>query len=305
MLLSIRPEGRRSRGVVASIMGVFSYPKSAGILPADGERSLRTTQRLFIYTVLMIFDWAKRMQIRIAVGIILTLLVVIGGGTFAFVYRAPSCLDQKQNQDEKGVDCGGKCTYLCTAQVSPIQVLLYRSLSLPGGRTDVIAYIQNPNRNAQAKRAPYTLELYAADATILVRMQGFIDIPAGALVPLYIRAAAQGSAVTRAFVSFDPSKTPWTNIRGLYTLPRVSDIVLSEDASPRVTAKLSNELFDAIYDVRAVAVVFDSNNTAIAASETLVPVIRAQSSVPITFTWNESFTTPADRVEVMSTVLLP
>lgn len=253
----------------------------------------------------MIFDWAKKMRFMIVGGILLVLLVIGASIAFLTLYRAPSCIDGKQNQQESGIDCGGSCTYLCTTQVSAPSVLFTRSLPLPGGRTDVVAYVQNPNKNAQAKRAPYVIELFAPDATRIGRVDGFVDLPAGKMVPIFVRAAAQGSVVARAFIQFDERKIPWTSVKGVYLTPRVTEQQLQEGGSPRVTATLVNDTYDPQYDIRAVAVAFTADGTAVAASETLVPVVRAQSTVPITFTWNEPFTDSVSRFEVLPTSPLP
>ena len=259
----------------------------------------------FCYTLsIMALDWAKKMRLMLIGGIALVAIVVIGATVFAFVYKVPSCTDKTQNQKESGVDCGGPCTYLCTAQVNAPNVLFARALELPGGRTDVVAYIQNPNKQAQTKGAPYTIELYAADATLVARVSGFVDLPAGTVTPIYIRAAAQGSNVARAFINFAPEKISWKSVTGERAVPRVTDSALTEGDSPRVSAKLANETYDPMYDIRSVAVVYDSEGTAIAASETLVPAIRAQSAVPITFTWNEPFQSVPARFEVTPVVPL-
>lgn len=253
----------------------------------------------------MNFSWASRMRFMIISGIVLVLLAFLTVIIFAFVYKVPSCSDQKQNQDEQGIDCGGSCAYVCTAQVTPPLEVFTRALMLPSGRTDVIAYIQNPNKTAEAKDTSYTLELYGADALLLGKIHGTVDLPAGSTVPLYVRAATQGAVVTRAFISFSPESVLWRTPQGPYMLPQVTESTLTEGASPRITARLVNDGFEPLYAVRAVAVVYDVSGTAIAASETLVPAIAAQSSTPITFTWNESFTTPVARFEITPVVPLP
>ena len=235
----------------------------------------------------------------------LVLIVLISVTAFAFMYRVPSCADQKQNQDEQGIDCGGSCAYLCTAQVTPPLEVFTRALTLPSGRTDVIAYVQNPNKTAEAKAAPYTLELYSADALVLGRIQGTVDLPAGSLVPIYVRAATQRVAVARAFISFSPDKISWRTPKQTHILPRVTESTLSEGSSPRITARLVNDSFESLYGVRAVVIVYDASGTAIATSETLVPAISAQSSAPVTFTWNDPFTVPVSRFEIIPVVLLP
>ncbi len=252
----------------------------------------------------MALEWAQRMRLLIIGLVGVVVLVLVGSVVFAFVYQVPSCTDRKQNQGEAGVDCGSPCAYLCTASLSaPVEVFT-RTLTLPSGRTDVISYVQNPNKNAEAKAVPYAIELYAADAMRVAKVTGVVDLPAGAVVPIYVRAAAQGSVVSRAFITFSPETISWRTVHKTQALPRVADSALVQSAFPRITANLVNDTFDPMYAVRAVAVVYDSAGTVLAASETLVPSIAAQGAAPLVFTWNEPFARPASEIEITPVIPL-
>lgn len=251
----------------------------------------------------MVLDWAKRMRLLIIAIVVTLVLLIVGVTVFAFVYKVPSCTDRTQNQGEAGIDCGAPCAYLCTANMNaPVEVFT-RTLTLPNGRTDVVSYVQNPNKNAEAKAVPYSIELYAADAMRVAKVTGTVDLPAGAVVPIYVRAAAQGSSVARAFITFSPDAILWRLVQKTQKPPRVTEIALSQSAFPRVTAQLTNDTFDTLYAVQAVAVVFDRTGTVLAASETLLPSVAAQATAPLIFTWNEPFARPAAQVEI--TPVLP
>lgn len=251
----------------------------------------------------MALEWAQRMRLLIIGLVSAVVLVLVGSVVLAFVYQVPSCTDRKQNQGEAGIDCGSPCAYLCTASVSaPVEVFT-RTLTLSSGRTDVISYVQNPNKDAEARAVGYTIELYAADAMRVAKITGTVDLPVGAVVPIYVRAAAQGSIVSRAFITFSPESIQWRSVQKAQKLPRVIETALSQSAFPRVTAQLINDTFDPMYSVRAVAVVYDAEGTVLAASETLVPAIAAQGSAPLVFTWNEPFPRPAAQIEI--TPVLP
>ncbi len=253
----------------------------------------------------MALEWAQRMRLLIIGLVSLVVLVLVGSVVFAFVYQVPSCTDHKQNQGEAGVDCGSPCAYLCTASVSaPVEVFT-RTLALSNGRTDVISYVQNPNKDAEAKAVTYTIELYAADAMRVAKVSGTVDLPAGAVVPIYVRAAAQGSSVARAFITFSPDSIQWRSVQKTQKLPRVTESTLSQSAFPRVTAQLVNDTFDPLYAVRAVVVVYDVEGVVLASSETLVPSIPAQGSMPVVFTWNEPFARPAAQIEISPVLPLP
>lgn len=248
------------------------------------------------------------MRLIIVGSISAVVFLLVAGIAIAIFYKVPTCTDQKQNQDEEGIDCGGSCARICTVQVAQPIVLFARPLSVQG-RTDVIAYIQNPNKYAEAKSAPYTVELYGADAVLMTRIKGTVDIPAGKTVPLFIRSATKGGVVDRAFLTLSTSDIIWNKTAGVYPVVEVKDAVLSEGSAPRITARIVNTSFDPFVEVRVVSVVFDAEGLAggnvLAASETVVPVISAQSSAPITFTWNQAFNSPVAHFDVIPLTRLP
>lgn len=239
-------------------------------------------------------------------GIVLVLFLLATGVTIAVLYKVPTCADKIQNQDEVGVDCGGtSCTYLCVSQVSEPFTVYARPLTRADGRVDVVASIQNTNRSAEARNVAYTLELFGADGTLVKAIAGTIDLPAGKTVPLFVRGATYGAVITTAFVSFTPETIAWVTSEATYPLPRVTEATRVEGATPRITATLVNETFDPLYNTRAIAVVRSGDGTIIGASETVVPFIASQASLPVTFTWSEPFIEQDYRFEIIPTGPLP
>lgn len=254
----------------------------------------------------MTFTWGKRMRVWVVATTLLVFLAAVAAAVFAFMYKAPSCMDGVQNRDETGIDCGGSaCSYLCTAQVSAPKVILIRAFTLTNGRTDALAYVLNPNKEAEARNAPYTLELFGSDGTRITKTEGALDLPAGKTAVLFIPSLTNGSQVTKAFITFDASRILWQRTKGAYDVLSTEQIAVTESGTPRITSVLRNDTFTAKYQVRVVATVFDAAGTAIAASQTLVPTLAARSTVPLTFTWNEPFPSPVDHIEVVPVLTLP
>lgn len=260
----------------------------------------------FAILIYMSFTWGKRMRIMvIGVGVLL-IVGALSAIVFVFMYKAPSCIDGVQNRDEAGIDCGGSgCSYLCTAQVSEPKVIFVRAFTLTSGRTDALAYVLNPNKQAEARTAPYTLELFGSDGTRITKTEGALDLPAGKTAVLFIPSLANSAQVTKAFITFDASRIQWQKTKGEYDVLSTEQIAVIEGGTPRITSVLRNDTFTAKYQVRVVATVFDAAGTAIAASATLVPTLAARSTVPLTFTWNEPFPSAADHIEVVPVLTLP
>ena len=253
----------------------------------------------------MTLTWADKRRFYVIGGAVLIGMALLTVFVISIIYEAPSCLDQKLNQDETGIDCGGSCAYLCAHEVQEPRVTFARTIENGSGRTDVIAYIENRNQNAEAKDARYTVEVFDEAGTLLGTKEGMIDLPARSTVSLFVPGIYQGlGAAPRAFVSF-ADDTKWRNARGGENAITVTqaDLVLGD--KPRVNAVLSNISPTAIYNKTVIATVFDQEGVAIAASQTVVREISGQGTATAVFTWNQPFQRTAARVEVTSVPVLP
>ena len=62
-----------------------------------------------------------------------------------FFHKTPTCFDGVKNQNEKGLDCGGVCTRICSGDISTPIVMWQRVFQVTPGVYSAVAYIQNPN----------------------------------------------------------------------------------------------------------------------------------------------------------------
>lgn len=251
----------------------------------------------------MALDWAGKRRLYIIGGAALITLVLLAGILIAVMYEAPSCMDGKQNQDENGIDCGGSCAYLCSADVEPARVAFVRALMNLSGRTDLIAYVENRNALAEAKNAPYVAEIFDAQGRLLGTREGIVDLPARAIVPVFVPGIGAGSAA-RAFLTIAET-TKWrlpSNAKEPLTVGTVSMI---QGDKARVTAPIENLSPRDEFDRTVVAVVFNANGEAVAATQTVLRVVSAFGKTDAVFTWNEPFPEGAVRAEVRIAPRLP
>lgn len=253
-------------------------------------------------------SWALQRQLiifSIFGAMVAAFVVVIFIATF---YKTPTCTDGVQNQGEEGIDCGGSCTYLCTVSQEPPTVLFTQALPNGDGRTDIVALIENKNATAGAKGVPYTITLYGYDQALVQSVEGRLDLPPAATVPVFVPGVASGrQAVGTSFLTIDSSAVKWYT---LPTDPRIVPVVLNTvlagtSKAPRITATLGNAEVRALTNVKVVALVRDGSGNAIAASQTLVPAIPAQGQVTATFTWNAAFSALPVSIQVFPLVPLP
>lgn len=251
-------------------------------------------------------SWAGNQRLLIVAGILFVVLVVLAVILVLTLPKEPSCSDGLWNQDESGVDCGGSCAYLCLADTAQPSVSYVRALE-QNGRIDVTALVKNNEPSAFVKGAPYTVELFSPEGVLLASKEGEIDLPSGEEVPVFIPGIApSGLVVGRAFLSFNEEGLKFVRGDTSRALPRADAVRVSdEERQPRVMASLFNPSARTLFDLVVVAVVRDTDGTIIAASQTLIESLGAQSAEEIIFAWNEPFVRPAGPIEIRAVLPLP
>ena len=113
----------------------------------------------------MAISWAAKKQLTY----LLIFLIVIVGIIFAVWLKitVPSCTDGKQNQDEKGVDCGGVCSKECLGEIKDLAILWSKPLKVAGNNYDAVALVENRNLFLSAKSVRYQFKFYD-DRNILI-----------------------------------------------------------------------------------------------------------------------------------------
>ncbi|MCR4310974.1 MAG: hypothetical protein NUV54_00150, partial [Candidatus Taylorbacteria bacterium] len=86
-------------------------------------------------------SWSTRHQFFYISGAILFFLFALALPTLFLTYKAPSCVDGVQNQEELGIDCGGPCSVLCKAEALDVIVRWQRAFRVKEGVYNALAYV--------------------------------------------------------------------------------------------------------------------------------------------------------------------
>lgn len=210
---------------------------------------------------------------------------------FLYVYKSlpgPSCTDNKQNQSEEGIDCGGLCEP-CVVAPKDVVTLWTRVFELKDGVYEVASLVQNPNLFYGLPKVKYTFRLYDERNVLVAAKDGetFIGPQDKFLVfATDIKTSArkpQKADVEIIYVS------KWRYI-GQKMLPLVvSQKKFSNVPFASLEAKLANSSLNAVQNVEAAAVLYDKDGNAFAASLSKIDSIEGQSSRNAVFTWPRSF----------------
>ena len=232
-------------------------------------------------------------------GVGLIILVVFVYAVWAsFFNTAPTCFDNKQNGAELGVDCGGSCSLLCADTAKDPVVQWARSMQTGAQTYTAAAYVQNNNLGAGAKGVAYSFQLFDANNSLVKEVDSVVDLPPVPTVPIIMPNISVGDRIVTHVQFAFASQPVWHTVLAK-TLPslHLSQQNLAADGS-RLSASITNQTLLDAKNVTVVAVLFDSNGVARAASKSLVPVIAAQSSQQVVFTWGQAPLATIVRAEI-------
>lgn len=128
--------------------------------------------------------------------------LLVAGVYFAFFRPAPSCFDNKLNQSEEAIDCGGPCIPCAAKNALPLKVFLPQIFPADGGRATVLLQFKNLNSAYAAKNFLYDLDLYDSAGETVFHYRdisfAYADYTATIILPAI---EADFSAIARAEVA--------------------------------------------------------------------------------------------------------
>ena len=126
---------------------------------------------------------------RRAIYIIGILFLIIGLVVYLFrdsIFPAPTCFDNIQNQNERGVDCGGACSLVCSFDHQPLSVNFSKAFKRGEGVYDVLILIKNDNLTAAPKTVNLSIDMYNASGTLVFNIKDDILASTGQIIPIVI-----------------------------------------------------------------------------------------------------------------------
>lgn len=200
-------------------------------------------------------------------------LLIVIGAYFLYLKPAPACTDNKQNQEETGVDCGGQCI---PCEVKELQPIVEELKFFPAGpdKTTFLAKVSNPSENFIAEFS-YEFQLEGGlpggrqlkgKATVAPQASEYIVVPGLSIAPQGIRS-----------INLEISGLDW---REPDSLPPEVGLTSQTDADQsRVTVSgvLSNRSAVNLASLTLVAILYDKEGQILNASLTRLEGVAAFS----------------------------
>lgn len=231
-----------------------------------------------------------------------TLLLV--GIYFAFIKAPETCTDNKQNQDEQGVDCGGVCTNACIEVVVGRDFQFQEVAFVPAGngRYDVLGKIFNPNDDIGASSFRYTFELKDGMGQVIATRSGtnyVLPQETKDLIELNLETANIPASVTLRV-----SEVSWERLSGYRERPSINiyqkryNQVTGGFGYSEAYGLLSNE---SPYDFRVITVkviLRDALGKPLAFNTHQMNTVNAHESRDFKLVWPTPFPGAVERVDM-------
>jgi len=235
--------------------------------------------------------WALKRQLLYVIILIIFLGVLGFLIVSPYINKLPTCTDNKQNGDEKGIDCGGSCAKACTFEADQISILWARTFEVIPGRYNAVAYLENHNKNTAIYKIKYKFRFADKNNIYIGKRDGETFIPPGGKFAIFEPGIGVGNSVP-VYTAFEFTETPvWNTVpEGKLSQLKilVSDIKLeNQNTSPHLSATIKNNSFFIVPEVSVVALLYDEKGNAVSASRTYLDALTTEQSVNIDFTWPE------------------
>ena len=248
-------------------------------------------------------SWAQKRRLIYILGFTTIFLSIVIPLIFYFFYQEPTCSDNKQNQNELGVDCGGPCELLCSFQYIPLNVLWSRFSWVSENTYHVIAYIENPNFNFQANDIDYIFKLYDSSGKLIAERSGQTFIPANRINAIFeADLIAEGQPKLIEFSISTPKY--WSKKENAEKILSISGLTLSDkEAGTNLNFKLSNNTVNFFKKIELIAIVYDGKGLVKDFSRTIVDSLSDKESRLIDFNWFRNLGGNYSRSEIITKIL--
>lgn len=229
--------------------------------------------------------WSVQRKLSIIITMVVIAGFVVSGVLFLILHNPPSCNDGIQNGLELGIDCGGVCE-LCPVEPKKLLDVWTRNFLIAEGVYAAVAYIENQNENLYVPEVQFEIELYNKNNAAITRASSKTTIMPNGVTPIFAPhfLTGQQKAVTASFrFTEKPKFLPVPNPYGF----TIADIHLTvpEDKPSYVRALVTNVGELPVKEVDFVAILYDEDNVAVAASRTFEEDVKPRETRTIQYSW--------------------
>lgn len=245
------------------------------------------------------FSWRTRRKIQYLTSVFVFVAVIFSVPIYNFLKKAPTCFDGTHNGDELGVDCGGSCILVCSADVRPVSVVWERAFTVTRGVVTAAAYAENPNFGLVAPEVPYRFQVFDAQNVLIAEKRGTTYIATDGAFVLFEGPLSGGERVPDHVAFTFDTLVPWYRRSEAPPLLEVKRQELVATTTPRIEADIYNAAVTPLSNIEVIAVAYDRLDNALGVSRTFIDTLAALDMHTVTFSWPHAFSDDVARILVL------
>jgi cbb3-type cytochrome oxidase subunit 3 len=228
-------------------------------------------------------------------GAVLVLLIFLGiftGVTYWRFRPPPTCFDNKKNQNELAVDCGGSNCKPCELKnPKDVAVIWTRAVPIRQNVYDVAAFVRNSNEILAAPSLEYRFSLFDDVGLIAERLGETYLYPQERT---YIIEANIPVSRLPTRVEFAITKSTWEIYKGSPPgiLVQGKEYRLERETASTTRSVIDSELFnDTVFDFRTVNVnflLFDKDENLVGVNKTIIERFLTRTTRDVRTVWPEA-----------------
>lgn len=254
----------------------------------------------------MSLSWSSKRKLfyfSIVFGAIAIALVIL---IYPYFNKEPTCFDGKMNGSESGIDCGGVCEKVCTQEALQLVTLWARPFEVTPGKYNVMAYIENQNRESGIPSINYEFKLYDAENIFIGRTSGNTFIGSNDRTAIFAAGVEVGNRIpARATFQFTSYPT-WLKVnreqRNALAVSAEDQLLSNPFDNPKLEAMIVNKTLTEMKNLDVYAILYDEDDNVMTASKTLIDVLPKNSKAPVVFTWPKPFSKRPTRIDIFPQV---
>ena len=254
----------------------------------------------------MSLSWSSKRKLfyfSIVFGAIVVALVIL---IYPYFNKEPTCFDKKMNGSESGIDCGGTCEKVCTQEALQLVTLWTAPFEVTPGKYNVMAYIENQNRESGIPAINYEFKLYDAENIFIGRTSGTTFITSNDRTAIFAPGVETGNRIpARATFQFTSFPT-WLKIsrdqRNALAVSAEDQLLSNPFDHPKLEAMIVNKTLTEMKNLEVFAILYDENDNVMNVSKTLIDVLPKNSKAPVVFTWPKPFAKRPTKIDIFPQV---
>lgn len=254
----------------------------------------------------MSLSWSSKKKIMYSSIVFVVIGLLVLWFAWPYINREPTCFDGKQNGTESGVDCGGECVLVCRSEAYQLVTLWSRAFPVNDGSYNLMAYIENQNRDSGIAKIGYEFRVYDEENIFIARKSGTTFITSNDRTAIFEPGIFTENR-TPYRVDFNFTSAPvWVRVnreqRNALSLSSQNTILSNQSVSPRLESEIVNKTLKDFRNLDVYSILYDAEGNVINVSKTLAEFLPKNGRTKVFFTWPRPFNSDPARIDIFPQV---